>query len=136
MDSFWEKNLDIYNLPIWLAKRFNQKFKFFLGLKGKLNILKIALVITTTCAFGQFIIEESLQCYGFGVFVLVSNALWSEAEEAVLDYEAFYIRCLRLMQWLSTGSPITSIWFNKYMEAEGSKIHYFKKVILHKTRNF
>lgn len=95
---------------------------------------KILLIIFTTCAFGQFIIEEALQNYGFGIYILISNNMWYEAEEAILDYEYFYVRCLRIMKCLSIGNPITAIWFSKYMEADAHKQHYWKITILTKRR--
>lgn len=99
------------------------------GLKILKRFCKIFLIVFTTCAFGQFIIEEALQNYGFGVYVLISNKMWEDASAGVYCYQRFHNSCDKIMKVLAVGNPISAIWFAKFMEADQKKLTIWKNLI-------
>ena len=90
------------------------------------------LIVFTTCAFGQFILEEALQNYGFGVYILISNDMWAEAQDGVYSYQQFHNSCDSIMKVLAVGNPISAVWFDKFMQADKKKIAVWKNLIAFK----
>ena len=100
------------------------------------KLITFILAIAGTSAFGQFIIEESIQNMGFGVSMLIMNKLYRNSIDkaqytlnTVEDYQAFHNSCQAIMYALYVGNPITAIWFQKYMESDQKKLDQYKKLV-------
>ncbi len=100
------------------------------------KIITIVLAIAGTAAFGQFIIEESIQNYGFGVSMLIMNKLYRNSldkahytQNAVNQYQGFHNACQRIMYLLYIGNPLTAIWFQAYMVSDQAKLSYYTKLV-------
>jgi len=100
------------------------------------KLITIILAIATTSAFGQFIIEESIQNYGFGVSMLIMNKMYRNSldkayytQNAVNQYQTFHNTCQSIMYVLYIGNPITAIWFQQYMRSDQAKLDYYTKLV-------
>lgn len=100
------------------------------------KLITIILAIAGTAAFGQFIIEESIQNYGFGVSMLIMNKLYRNSldkayytQNAVNQYQLFHDSCQGIMYVLYIGNPLTAIWFQQYMRSDQAKLNYYTKLI-------
>lgn len=107
----------------------------------KLNILKLRYRLVLwiigltmgTSTFGQFIIEEALQNYGFGVgsflFASTYKAAPQEALTALNHYRKFHKTCQTIMYLLYVGNPISAIWFQLFMSSNCKKIDYWQRIV-------
>ena len=100
------------------------------------KIITVILAIAGTAAFGQFIIEESLQNLGFGASMLIMNKLYRNSldnakyvQSAVDQYQSFHNSCQKVMTVLYIGNPVTAIWFHKYMLSDQVKLNHYKKLL-------
>lgn len=113
------------------------------ALSSKVNFftkhIRIILIVLSTATFGQFIIEEAIQNYGFGVgSMFFAKTYQSNMREAVasLDrYEQFHNGCQGIMYALYLGNPVTAVWFQKFMESNKAKITEWRKVLAEVSKN-
>ena len=96
------------------------------------SIITLVTLIMGTSTFGQFIIEEALQNYGFGVgSFLFGNTYKSAPEESLLalkEYTIFHNSCQKVMNLLYLGNPISAIWFQLFMQSNLKKIKHWTNI--------
>lgn len=101
--------------------------------------LRVIIIILSTATFGQFIIEEAIQNYGFGVgsmfFAKTYQGNMKESIASLDKYEQFHNACQGIMYGLYLGNPLTAIWFQKFMESNRAKIAEWRKVLAEVSKN-
>lgn len=97
------------------------------------KLLWIIISIASTATFGQFIIEESIQNYGFGLSTLMMSKQYYRDPKAALasieTYTKFHNACQKIMYGLYIGNPLTAIWFQRFMVSNLEKIKLWKETV-------
>jgi len=92
-------------------------------------ILMVVLFVMSTASFLDFIEEEALQMYNFGIMSIVMNKDWDMLREELPKYQAFHDTCLK-MHYVCTGlNPFTGFYFQKFYEADQHKIDIWKRQV-------
>lgn len=112
------------------------KTKSTTWLRKSLKWIYVAIGAMTTVSFISFLYEEMMQTMGFGMWPLISNKLWSEAN----DYWWRAQPLLDSADWWYTYvgwmAPYSWDVFNNYMKATRMQYDSYKKVIIAKTGTF
>lgn len=89
----------------------------------------LAIYLFTSATFCSFILEESLQCYGFGVMSLVMNDDWDMLREELPKYQAFHDSCQKIHYIATVLNPLTGYYFQLYFDADQRKIDIWNRQI-------
>ncbi|GAH25055.1 unnamed protein product [marine sediment metagenome] len=89
----------------------------------------LAIYLFTSATFCSFILEESLQCYGFGVMSLVMNDDWDMLREELPKYQAFHDTCQGIHYIATVLNPLTGYYFQLYFDADQRKIDIWNRQI-------
>ena len=92
-------------------------------------ILMLAIFLITGATFAQFITEEAIQCYGFGIMSLAMNDDWDTLREELPKYQAFHDTCQKFMYITYCLNPLTGYYFHFYMVADQRKIDIWNRQI-------
>lgn len=100
------------------------------------RLFLIGFAIISSATFGQFIIEEALQNFGFGVMTLMMNKVHTRNIDKahyvlrqIEHYETFHNATQGIMYILYIGNPISAIWFQQFMVSNREKIRYWKYTV-------
>lgn len=92
-------------------------------------ILMLAIYLFTSATFCSFILEEALQCYGFGVMSLAMNDDWDMLREELPKYQAFHDTCQKIHYIATVLNPLTGYYFQLYFDADQHKIDIWQRQI-------
>ena len=92
-------------------------------------ILMLAIYLFTSATFCSFILEESLQCYGFGIMSLAMNDDWDMLREELPKYQAFHDSCQKIHYIATVLNPLTGYYFQLYFDADQRKIDIWQRQI-------
>jgi len=92
-------------------------------------ILMAVLFVASTASFLDFIGEESVQMYNFGIMSIVMNKDWDMLREELPKYQAFHDTCLKMHYICTVFNPITGFYFQKFYEADQYKIDVWTRLV-------
>lgn len=92
-------------------------------------ILMIAIFLFTSASFAQFLTEEAIQNYGFGVMSLVMQDDWDILREELPHFQAFHNKCQNFMYVTYCLNPLTGYYFQFFMESNQAKIDIWQRQI-------
>jgi len=92
-------------------------------------ILMLAIYLFTSASFAQFLTEEAIQNYGFGVMSLVMNDDYDLLREELPHFQAFHNKCQNFMYVTYCLNPLTGYYFQFFMESNQRKIDIWEKQI-------
>lgn len=88
------------------------------------------MAIASTSSFACFILEETIQRGGMGVYVAQSNGYWRLAYKAIQQQQNSLQQRRKAMFWMSTASPIGTI-FRDYVKQEQQTLNTIQLTIEH-----
>ena len=92
-------------------------------------ILMLAIFLITGATFAQFITEEAIQNYGFGIMSLAMNDDYDLLREELPKYQAFHDKCQKFMYVTYCLNPLTGYYFQYYMDSNQYKIDIWNRQI-------
>jgi len=92
-------------------------------------ILVIVLFVASTASFSDFLIEEAVQMYNFGIMSIVMNKDWDMLREELPKYQAFHDTCLKMHYVCTVLNPFTGFYFQKFYEADQYKIDVWTRLV-------
>ena len=92
-------------------------------------IFMLAIFLITGATFAQFITEEAIQNYGFGIMSLAMNDDYDLLREELPKYQAFHNKCQKFMYITYCLNPLTGYYFQFYMESNQYKIDIWQRQI-------
>lgn len=92
-------------------------------------LFMLAIFLITGATFAQFITEEAIQNYGFGVMSLAMNDDYDLLREELPHYQAFHDKCQKFMYITYCLNPLTGYYFQFYMESNQYKIDIWQRQI-------
>lgn len=92
-------------------------------------ILMLAIYIVTSASFAQFLTEEAIQNYGFGVMSLVMEDDYDLLREELPHFQAFHDKCQNFMYLTYCLNPLTGYYFQFFMESNQAKIDIWQRQI-------
>lgn len=92
-------------------------------------ILMTVLFVASTASFMDFINEESIQMYNFGIMSITMNKDWDLLREELPKYQAFHDTCLKMHYVCTVLNPLTGAYFQKFYEADQHKIDIWRRQI-------
>ena len=92
-------------------------------------ILMTVLFVASTASFCDFLNEEAVQMYNFGIMSLVMNKDWDMLREEIPKYQAFHDTCLKMHYVCTVLNPLTGAYFQKFYEADQHKIDIWKRQV-------
>jgi len=96
--------------------------------------IKVMIFVMCFAGFGQFILEETQQNIDFGVYILISNHMWTEALWGINAAKDHADWNSKLNKTIGFFNPIGSVWFDRYWDAEKKKLLAQKATIYEKLR--
>jgi len=93
------------------------------------SIAVTVLFIMSSASFSQFIIEEAIQNYSFGVMSIVMNKDWDMLREELPKYQAFHDSCQKFMYITYCLNPLTGYYFQFFMDSNQAKIDIWKRQV-------
>ncbi len=99
-------------------------------------ILITVLFVMSTASFQDFILEEAVQMYNFGIMSPVMNKDWDMVREELPKYQAFHDICLKLHYVCTVLNPFTGMFFQKFYEADQYKIDIWKRQVARHDSRF
>ena len=92
-------------------------------------ILMAVLFVMSTASFMDFINEEAVQMYNFGIMSIVMNKDWDMLREELPKYQAFHDTCLKMHYVCTVLNPFTGFYFQKFYEADQYKIDVWTRLV-------
>ena len=92
-------------------------------------ILMTVLFVASTASFCDFLNEEAVQMYNFGIMSIVMNKDWDMLREELPKYQAFHDTCLKMHYICTVFNPITGFYFQKFYEADQYKIDVWTRLV-------
>ena len=92
-------------------------------------ILMTVLFVASTASFCDFLNEEAVQMYNFGIMSIVMNKDWDMLREELPKYQAFHDTCLKMHYVCTVLNPLTGAYFQKFYEADQHKIDIWKRQV-------
>jgi len=92
-------------------------------------ILMAVLFVASTASFCDFLNEEAVQMYNFGIMSIVMNKDWDLLREELPKYQAFHDTCLKMHYVCTVLNPLTGTYFQKFYEADQYKIDVWTRLI-------
>ena len=92
-------------------------------------ILMLAIYLFTSASFAQFLTEEAIQNYGFGVMSLVMEDDYDLLREELPYYQAFHDKCQNFMYLTYCLNPLTGYYFQFFMQSNQHKIDIWQRQI-------
>ncbi|MCW3140681.1 MAG: hypothetical protein N2V72_00655 [Methanophagales archaeon] len=92
-------------------------------------ILITVLFVMSTASFQDFVLEEAVQMYNFGIMSIVMNKDWDMLREELPKYQAFHDTCLKLHYVCTVLNPFTGIFFQNFYEADQYKIDVWTRLV-------
>ena len=92
-------------------------------------ILMLAIYLVTSASFAQFVTEEAIQNYGFGVMSLAMEDDYDLLREELPHFQAFHNKCQLFMYGTYCLNPLTGYYFQFYMESNQRKIDIWQRQI-------
>jgi len=92
-------------------------------------ILMTVLFVASTASFSDFLIEEAVQMYNFGIMSIVMNKDWDMLREELPKYQAFHDTCLKMHYVCTALNPFTGFYFQKFYEADQYKIDVWTRLV-------
>jgi len=92
-------------------------------------ILMAVLFVMSTASFMDFINEEAVQMYNFGIMSIVMNKDWDMLREQLPKYQAFHDTCLKMHYVCTVLNPLTGFYFQKFYEADQYKIDVWTRLV-------
>ena len=89
----------------------------------------LAIYLFTSATFCSFILEEALQCYGFGIMGLAFNDDWDMLREELPKYQKFHDSCQTIHYVATVLNPLTGYYFQLYFDADQAKIDIWQRQI-------
>lgn len=89
----------------------------------------LAFFIFTSATFAQFLTEEAIQNYGFGVMSLAMRSDWDLLHEELPRYQAFHDMCQNFMYVTYCLNPLTGYYFQFFMESDQRKIDIWNRQV-------
>ena len=100
------------------------------------SIAVAVLFIMSSASFGQFITEEAIQNYGFGVMSLVMNKDWDMLAQELPKFQAFHDSCQKFMYITYCLNPLTGYYFQFFMDSNQHKIDIWKRQVARHDSRF
>ena len=92
-------------------------------------IFMLAIYLFTSASFAQFLTEEAIQNYGFGVMSLVMEDDYDLLREELPHFQAFHDKCQTFMYITYCLNPLTGYYFQFFMESNQRKIDIWNRQI-------
>lgn len=92
-------------------------------------ILMLAIYLFTGASFAQFLTEEAIQNYGFGVMSLVMEDDYDLLREELPHFQAFHDKCQTFMYITYCLNPLTGYYFQFFMTSNQRKIDIWNRQI-------
>ncbi|MCD6124489.1 hypothetical protein J7J62_04890 [bacterium] len=92
-------------------------------------ILTVVLFVMSTASFLDFVEEEAVQMYNFGIMSITMNRDWDMLRTELPKYQAFHDTCLKMHYVCTVLNPLTGFYFQKFYEADQAKIDIWKRQV-------
>lgn len=97
--------------------------------------IAIVIYLVLQASFCQFILEESLQNFNFGIMSLSMNDDWDLLREELPNYQNFHDKAQIVMYISYFLNPLTGYYFQMYMYADQQKIDIWQKQVVRHGQN-